>query len=342
MGAVVPNSQLKTMDKICLKINELNIREYFIKLREDQSLFDVTLATDDGQHIQAHKVVLSAGSHFFNDTFLKSNHSNMLIYLKGISNAQLEPVMDFLYNGEAFLLQEEIKEFLNTGKELKIKGLEDVLGNINEIGVEEAKVSPDVDDTAFESSNVNKKRKIDSSNAMDVKSDVDDTFEKEQTVEEYFTDPSNNGQMEPLIEFVEKSLENNFIVEEMVKGINDIKDDTLDAISDNLKVTSTDELNVQIDQMIVKKEDVWECKKCGKTKSRKGHIIQHAETHIGGMSHVCNLCGKTFSTRPTLRTHTSSYHSRLYSCEICGRSDMNKQSFYMHKRSNHLKTILQK
>ena len=102
-AAVVSNSQWKTMDKICLKINELNIREYFIKLREDRSLFDVTLATDDGQQIQAHKLILSAGSQFFNDIFANSDHANMLIYLKGIKSDNLEYVTDFIYNGEVFV-----------------------------------------------------------------------------------------------------------------------------------------------------------------------------------------------------------------------------------------------
>ena len=76
------------MDKFCLNWNgyDANIREYFKKLREDQRLFDVTLVTDDGQHIQAHKIILSAGSNFFSDIFVKSNHSNMLVYLKGITS----------------------------------------------------------------------------------------------------------------------------------------------------------------------------------------------------------------------------------------------------------------
>ena len=56
-------------DKFCLKWNdfETNIRYYFRTLREHHSLFDVTLVTEDGKHIQAHKIILSAGSHFFND-----------------------------------------------------------------------------------------------------------------------------------------------------------------------------------------------------------------------------------------------------------------------------------
>ena len=62
------------MEKYCLKWNEFegNIRQSFRKLREEERLFDVTLATDDGQHIQAHKMILSAGSDFFSDIFMKT------------------------------------------------------------------------------------------------------------------------------------------------------------------------------------------------------------------------------------------------------------------------------
>ena len=88
------------MDKFRLERNafEENIRNYFRNLREDQRLFDVTLATDDGQHIQAHKIILSAGSYFFSDIFQNINHTNMLVYLKGISSEKLEEVLDFIYN----------------------------------------------------------------------------------------------------------------------------------------------------------------------------------------------------------------------------------------------------
>ena len=126
------------MDKYCLKWNkfEENIREYFRKLREDETLFDVTLVTDDGQHVQAHKVILSAGSHFFSDIFLKSNHANMLIYLKGISSPQLENIIDFMYNGEVFIVNEELKVFLEASKEIQVKGLQgdlsDIGGNVHE------------------------------------------------------------------------------------------------------------------------------------------------------------------------------------------------------------------
>ena len=84
------------MDNFCLKWNDFggNIRESLKKLRSDEALADVTLATEDSRHIKAHKIILSAGSQFFQDIFVKSNHVNMLVYLKGISFADLEPVIN--------------------------------------------------------------------------------------------------------------------------------------------------------------------------------------------------------------------------------------------------------
>ena len=120
------------MERLCVKWSEFetNIREYFRKLREEQIVFDVTLATDDGQQIQAHKIVLSAGSTFFRDIFSKSVHTKMLVYLKGIKSKSLKQVGQFLYNGEVYINQEDISEFLETAKELKIIGIENEVPDI--------------------------------------------------------------------------------------------------------------------------------------------------------------------------------------------------------------------
>jgi len=104
MGSVIICLRdMNNMDKWCMKWNEFdtNIRQYLRILRDDQRLFHVTLVTDDGQHIQAHMIILSAGSNFFSDIFRKSNQTNMMIYLKGINSVQLENILDFIYNGKA-------------------------------------------------------------------------------------------------------------------------------------------------------------------------------------------------------------------------------------------------
>jgi len=159
------------MDKWCLRWDQFdtNIRDYFRTLSENQRFFDVTLATDDGQQIQAHKIILSAGSNFFSDIFLKSNHSNMLIYLKGISSAQLEPIIDFMYKGEAFITQDELKQFLETGKELQVKGIQGELQGLQNHDIDQESVQDEHVAESTNDFNVAKKGNhlLDSSHSFD-------------------------------------------------------------------------------------------------------------------------------------------------------------------------------
>ena len=54
-------------EKLCLKWNDFheNVNTAFGNLREDTEFADVTLACEDGQQIEAHKVILAASSLFF-------------------------------------------------------------------------------------------------------------------------------------------------------------------------------------------------------------------------------------------------------------------------------------
>ena len=118
--------RMENMEKFCLKWSEFetNIKESFRELREDQNHFDVTLATDDDYQIQAHKIILSAGSQFFCNILTKTKHPSPFLYLKGIKKEELLNVIDFLYNGEANVAQEDLTSFLETAQELQVKGLQ--------------------------------------------------------------------------------------------------------------------------------------------------------------------------------------------------------------------------
>ena len=107
------------MEKVFLKWNEFetNVRESFRELRVEQRHFDVTLATDDGQQIEAHKIILSAGSQFFSDILRQTKHPSPFIYLKGIKTVELEYVVNFLYKGEVYIAQDELNKFLETRHE---------------------------------------------------------------------------------------------------------------------------------------------------------------------------------------------------------------------------------
>ena len=92
------------------------------ELREEKDFFDVTIACEDSQ-IQAHKVILSACSTFFRDLLRRNPHQHPLLYLKGVKYKELLGILNFMYNGEVNVSQEELKQFLAVAGDLKIKGL---------------------------------------------------------------------------------------------------------------------------------------------------------------------------------------------------------------------------
>jgi len=111
--------------KYCLKWNKFqeNLYSSLGGLRESREFADVTLACEDGQQVEAHKVILAASSPFFKNMLRKNKHSNPLIYMRGIKTDELVAILDFLYYGEANVFEENLDNFLALAEELKLKGL---------------------------------------------------------------------------------------------------------------------------------------------------------------------------------------------------------------------------
>ena len=77
-------------------------------LRNENSLYDVTLLTDDEVEVNAHKIVLSASSEFFKKILNKATHQHPLLYLSGVHSADLKSLLDFVYQGEASVHQHQV------------------------------------------------------------------------------------------------------------------------------------------------------------------------------------------------------------------------------------------
>ena len=112
-------------EKFCLKWNDFqeNINSAFGNLSKEREFADVTLACEDGQQVEAHKMILAASSPFFRNLLQKNKHSHPLIYMRGVQSEILLAVIDFLYLGEANVFQEDLDSFLGLAEELKLKGL---------------------------------------------------------------------------------------------------------------------------------------------------------------------------------------------------------------------------
>ena len=78
-------------EKLCLQWNDFkeNITSSFKELREDRDFTDVTLACEDGQQIEAHKVVLASSSPFFMEFLKKNKHPHPLLYMRGLKSEDL-------------------------------------------------------------------------------------------------------------------------------------------------------------------------------------------------------------------------------------------------------------
>ena len=98
----------------------------FHSLYSDTDFTDVTLATDDFKQLKAHKVILSSCSSFFRRILLNNPHQNPLLFLKGVRIAQLKSVLQLIiYLGQAEVSQDDLQSFMDTAKDLEIKGLTD-------------------------------------------------------------------------------------------------------------------------------------------------------------------------------------------------------------------------
>ena len=118
-------------EKLCLKWNDFqnNTNTAFGSLRTDADFSDVTLACEDGEQVEAHKVILAASSPFFHNLLRRNKHPHPLIYMRGVKSEDLVAIIDFLYFGEANVYQENIDAFLAIAGELELKGL---TGNSNQ------------------------------------------------------------------------------------------------------------------------------------------------------------------------------------------------------------------
>ena len=83
----------------------------------------MSLVSDDQKMMSAHKLVLSASSPYFKHILTTNKHSHPLLCLDGVSSAELQCVLDYIYQGEVQIYQEQLDRFLVVAQRLKLEGL---------------------------------------------------------------------------------------------------------------------------------------------------------------------------------------------------------------------------
>ena len=266
---------MKSSEKFCLKWNDFqeNVTTSFKEIKGD--FCDVTLVGEGNLKIEAHKVILSASSSFFLGILKKNPHPHPLIYLRGIKHDHLSAVVDFMYHGEANVVQEDLDDFLRVAEDLQLKGLTNSFEH-NDITNKEVK----------NKENEKQMKKYELHNPTKI------PFFHQPTIKEEMIQTQESNMMEP----VENSDLVSYDETEMVVA------------------TSCEDLDETINSMMQSIGGMWSCIKCGKSDKKKGDMRKHIEgKHIEGVSHPCNQCGKQFRSRNSLKNHISVNHKHIVS-----------------------------
>ena len=259
-------------EKLCLQWNDFkeNISSAFGGLRQDKELTDVTLACEDGQQVEAHKVILVASSPFFLNILKRNKHPHPLIYMRGVRPENLMAMVDFFYHGEANVYQENLDSFLVLADELQLKGLR---GNQTESDADvlpkpsKQKSQPKLQKYGSATERLLTNKEVANQNRTVQSS----TSEQALVLTDHTT---TNTDMESLNQQVK----------------------SLMMCSESANPNKSERGRARI------------CKVCGKEGSL-ANIMHHIEAnHIAGISIPCGHCGQVFRTRNALTTHKSRHH----------------------------------
>ncbi|XP_065162291.1 longitudinals lacking protein, isoforms A/B/D/L isoform X17 [Atheta coriaria] len=112
--------------QFCLRWNnhQSTLIAVFDTLLENGTLVDCTLAAE-GKFLNAHKVVLSACSPYFESLLSQNYDKHPIFILKDIKYQELKAMMDYMYRGEVNISQDQLGALLKAAESLQIKGLSD-------------------------------------------------------------------------------------------------------------------------------------------------------------------------------------------------------------------------
>ena len=265
-------------EKLCLQWNDFqdNVSSAFGNLREDTDFTDVTLACEDGQQVEAHKLVLISSGPFFLNLLKRNKHSHPLVYMRGIKYESLLSLVDFLYRGEANVYQDDLDSFLAMADELQLKGLDK--GEREEEEVESV------------SKNDSDRRRSQLSNTMS-RNNIVATSKDDATSQGWKNKVEMSSAPETAIALMLNSFSGNTNLEELDEKVK------------SMMTFSENKLPKQKGRARI-------CKVCGK-EGQMIAIMNHIEAnHMTNISISCDVCGKTPSTRHALKEHKRINHSR--------------------------------
>lgn len=264
----------------------VTVKEGFRKLLKHRNFADVTLLSGDCQKVEAHRVILSIFSPFFEKVLQASSQAHPSLYLKDVDIEDLVSILHFIYGGEVVMTHDRVHKFVGVCRDLQIDGFNDEgFADLTNI-IEETFPS-------------------DNNNHVEISGEPGEMGDPTTIGNE-----NDNTIDEDKLEVGKKSIELQ----------NDGDDEEIASDESAGQVNYEEPLIVQelktIDEMIadklIKKASNFRCKECGFTHKRSDVTRHHIEEHhldTGGAE--CQLCQKIFKTREKLRQHMYKHQKKV-------------------------------
>merc|ERR1712150_113611 len=311
---------------------ETNAPETFRQLWNQQDFADVTLATEDGHQVLAHKIILSSSSNFFRNVLLRNPHKNPLLYLQGVQHNELLEVLKYIYLGQSDVEMEAVEAFLSLGNQLQIKGL------IDESNHDEEE-SSNWEEPSSEEINVYNYLHLQLEKQPNSKVQEGPTYKQKQDEDVKITkdEVSNKNNHQPKNDKEEEDLkiDKNFAVS--------LKFDPLELIDEN---TELKKLECQICRQVFKMERDYKrhissphnvhCDECEETFSGKYWLYRHKKYVHAEVMYHCNACDKQYKRKSGLKEHKAIVHDKImFPCKLCDFVGRRKDFLDQHFQSIH-------
>ena len=251
-----------------------HFQEVLSNLFETGESSDVTLVCNDQVKFKAHKFVLKSCSPVFESILDDTNESKSVVYLRGVNQLELKPILDFIYYGQASFYQEKMKEFLNIGKDLQIIEIKEV---------------PEEEELVDNGENIAEKNHHDVI-SKEVLSDDNEIVDENESASSTASQPISTQQ---------SSLKTH--IESVHVGMK------YPCNQCNYKATTQSSLKTHI--LSVHDCVKYPCHQCEYKATQQSHLKRHIDSVHEGVKYPCNQSDYKATQQSNLKTHMKSKHN---------------------------------
>jgi len=293
--------KMSAVNKLSLRWNEFQnvTSNAFSGVFKNQNFTDVTLASKDGEHVSAHKIILSSSSAVFEKMFSVNTDKHLLIYLRGCTMIDLEYLLRFIYVGEVEIERHHVERFLQTARDFEIRGVQNYGGELLPAPINSNDLHPNKfaydENLLKEEADYNSRKR---SALISVESDLKSSDEGNLL---NFNDNSSD------VVVIDEAQEDS----EHGKAL--VPVETGSASARKKLKSRVSEVKADFDIEEKRRSNSWsrtyDCEVCGRQLASQGSLFNHRKSKHEGVTYSCDFCEYKAGQAAQLRGHKLKYHS---------------------------------